>query len=77
LFRNPEEGQGSQRAVVPVMMMMMMMYFTNRMMLLFLWGWNGTKFTMTEAIYVHMRSAWMIDVDDCERLVKRMNVKGN
>jgi hypothetical protein len=25
LFRNPEEGQGSQRAVVPVMMMMMMM----------------------------------------------------
>jgi hypothetical protein len=23
LFRNPEEGQGSQRAVVPVMMMMM------------------------------------------------------
>jgi hypothetical protein len=25
LFRNPEEGQGSQRAVVPVMIMMMMM----------------------------------------------------
>jgi hypothetical protein len=25
LFRNPEEGKGSQRAVVPVMMMMMMM----------------------------------------------------
>jgi hypothetical protein len=25
LFRNPEEGQGSQRAVVPVMMMMTMM----------------------------------------------------
>jgi hypothetical protein len=25
LFRNPEEGQGSQRAVVPVVMMMMMM----------------------------------------------------
>jgi hypothetical protein len=25
LFRNPEEGQGSQKAVMPVMMMMMMM----------------------------------------------------
>jgi hypothetical protein len=25
LFRNPEEGQGSQRAVMPMMMMMMMM----------------------------------------------------
>jgi hypothetical protein len=25
MAKNPEEGQGSQRAVVPVMMMMMMM----------------------------------------------------
>jgi hypothetical protein len=25
LFRNPEEGQGSQRVVVPVMMMVVMM----------------------------------------------------
>jgi hypothetical protein len=29
LFRNPDEGQGSQRAVVPVMMMMMMMMMMN------------------------------------------------
>jgi hypothetical protein len=40
LFRNPEEGKGSQRAVVPVMMMMMMM-----MMMMLLEVYSGNEFS--------------------------------
>jgi hypothetical protein len=34
LFGNPEEGQGPQRAVMPVMMMMMMMRMMMMMMMM-------------------------------------------